>query len=59
MSKATVVAERAATVHVEYWAPFDHFLVCLHVVVAGELAALWIVRNSFMVSELDLWTGWG
>ena len=51
MGKAAIISERAATIHVKYGAPFDTFLICL--VAAGELAALGIVRNSFMVSELD------
>ena len=56
MGKAAIISKGAATIHVEYGAPFDPFFVCL--VAAGELDALGIVRtSSFMVSELDPRTG--
>ena len=55
VGKAAIISKGAATIHVEYGAPFDPFLICL--VAAGELDALGIVRNSFMVSELDPRTG--
>ena len=55
VGEAAIISKGAATIHVEYGAPFDPFLVCL--VAAGELDALGVVRNSFMVSELDLGTG--
>ena len=57
MGKAAIISKGAATVHVEYGAPFDPILICLVLVAACELAALGIVRNSFMVSELDPRTG--
>jgi len=57
VGQAAIISKGAATIHVEYGAPFDPFLVCL--VAAGELDALGVVRNSFMVSELDPRTcGW-
>ena len=55
MGQAAIISKGAATIHVEYGAPFDPFLVCL--VAAGELDALGVVRNSFMASELDPRTG--
>ena len=55
MGQAAIISKGAATIHVEYGAPFDPFLICF--VAAGELDALGVVRNSVMVSELDPRTG--